>query len=539
MGSLNLSQKTYLIIFTTLLVLLVQSVLVLNTMSDINESTENQSKVIVPLTASVATLQLDIVQVQQWLTDISATRAQDGLNDGFESAEKFANQALQQMDIISRLLPSQQGRISSIRAAFTVYYDTGKKMAHAYINGGPAAGNKIMGEFDQASESLQNQLQPLLQAASDLATQSEQEVQENTRFGTNVSIALLVLAILITGLLTWFVKKLVLKPLGHLEHMFASLLDGKANLTFRFNVRHKDEIGNIKHSFNLFLDKIFGLADELRNKSENVVDDLGPMEELFAVVEQNANRQISHTDSLSAAMNELSATSRDVTENTRVAAERITLATSQVQDATALAEKNRTQTEQIASSINTSAQTINELNSYTKEIVAMVGTIRNIADQTNLLALNAAIEAARAGEQGRGFAVVADEVRALASNTQKSTTEIDNIITTLQATTQTAVNEMTQCRDDVSICVTDAEQCQQELVSVQHIMAEINEMTFSITTAMNQQTQVVEENSQSLSELSAMSYDSEKGVTQARQRVTSLHDSAHELKSLSFTFSGQ
>lgn len=186
----------------------------------------------------------------------------------------------------------------------------------------------------------------------------------------------------------------------------------------------------------------------------------------------------------------------------------------------------------LSDQVNDAVKIILELKNHGQTINSIVSTISDIAEQTNLLALNAAIEAARAGEAGRGFAVVADEVRMLSQNTHKSTEEINSMITTLQSTTQDAVKVMNQCHELAQTSVNDAQNASDSFQEISQAVNDISEMSTHIATAAEQQTSVTDEigrNTESIREVaSEFLTESESGIRQANE----LAEQSHQLRKL-------
>jgi methyl-accepting chemotaxis protein len=534
---MKISHKVYVATSLLLVMLLSTSMLINYNLSAINTHEAYRQETVQPILRSVTTLKFDVVQIQQWLTDISATRALDGLNDGFELAQDHANNAEQQLQQLEQLMPSHQNDLNRFRQKLNVFYSEGKVMANAYIEQGPAGGNKIMGRFDTAATEMLNEMDSLTNVAHQYEVDTLNNITNATGFTSKIGQLSTLLCFVLVGALVWFIKAMVVKPLRDLQMVISQLNDGNANLDFRFKVASDDEIGGIQRALNSFLTKIQELAQELNGISLKVYDNVDTLRQVSSSTRNGVHEQMVQVDALSVALTQMDSTSNEAANNTADLSQNVLHVDNLLQTSKRLATETQRETASIAKDIQHSSNIIISLEGHVNNIATMVDNIESIAEQTNLLALNAAIEAARAGEQGRGFSVVADEVRLLASRTQSSTLEIKSIIQTLQQTSKTAVEEMSTCSEEVIKCVTLAEQNLDSSQTIGSVIHQINAMASHIATAMEELSQTCHEHTQSINKIHDVSLEAESSSQAAAESVENLHQRATHLKSLSLMFS--
>lgn len=534
---MNLKQRIYLA-SGFLCAVLAGSALYSNVLlSDVNDQVHHQTNVIKPTLASSNQLKLDILQIQQWFTDVSATQGKDGLDDGYTLADEYYQSAKQHAATVHNLVVGSDQAYQAFTRSLDAYYRQGKLMADAYVAGGPARGNKQMPAFDDAASDMlekMNNVEQMTQALDNASQATITTLTERVSLISNINIALVV--ILLVGFVV-FLKTAILAPITALQQIFRSLNDGKANLQFRFTQIRNDEVGDIQKSMNGFLQKIAGLVENLNTASGHVSRSVEELKQVSHSTSVDIDQQLSQVDSLSVALTQMDTTSHDAAVNT-------TQLSSNVQDINGLlevsvntAKETQNTTEQVASILSDASQSLHSLSSNVQAITAMVDSIEGIAEQTNLLALNAAIEAARAGEQGRGFAVVADEVRTLASRTQHSTLEIKNLIESLQRASDKAVNEMTECNQGIELCVDLSHQGLTSTHNVGKLVNEIDDMSSQIATAMEELSQTCHTHTLSIRSIVEISENSKHNVTNIETSVSSLQKQASDLHATARLFS--
>ncbi|MDF2156030.1 methyl-accepting chemotaxis protein [Vibrio sp. CAU 1672] len=302
-------------------------------------------------------------------------------------------------------------------------------------------------------------------------------------------------------LLTIFILNVVYRPILLLKEMVLDLSKGNGDLTRRIPVTSTDDLGQISGGINGFIGNLQELMIEVSQSSEHISKSVGQLknqtDDNIGVLREHTKE----TEQIVSAVEEMSATANDVAQNAAAASQSTIEANGQVGNAKTDVQVAEDTVSQLVSDVDTTSQRIAEIEHDTLEITNVLKVIGEIADQTNLLALNAAIEAARAGEQGRGFAVVADEVRALAARTQASTAEIEHTLTKLRNGSITAINAMDATKTSCEQTADNASRISSSLDEIATAVTGINDLNMQIATAAEQQNSVSEEISRNMTSI--------------------------------------
>lgn len=321
-----------------------------------------------------------------------------------------------------------------------------------------------------------------------------QELKEHTLSAVLIS----VIGLIITSVLTSIVVSKGIQPLQHVAASLKDVAAGGGDLTARLKVESQDEVGEVAAAFNEFMDKLHPLMQDI-HRSATTVQTVS--QSLNTQTSQASGQMQSHcleTDKVVTAVTEMSMTAKEVASNTNATAQAIDDANDQVTEAQREVEQAIQGITELVTEINSTSDAISELSQQTEQITKVLDVIGEIAEQTNLLALNAAIEAARAGEQGRGFAVVADEVRSLASRTQNSTHEIGDMLKQLQSGVSRAVTTMSASQERGVKTAEESALIQQSLSGVHHSIGTIRDMGIQTASAAEEQSAVAEDINQNL-----------------------------------------
>ncbi|WP_455203429.1 methyl-accepting chemotaxis protein [Kaarinaea lacus] len=493
MGTLKLKHVVWSVIVLMSAFVFLQSGVILNSVNSVEGKVQRYSSYDQEIVHKAYQLRMAVIQVQQWLTDISATRAQDGLNDGFDEAQQQAQRFRQLLDELMRLDPQHKKEYAAMLPKFENYYAKGKAMAEAYVAEGPTAGNAMMAEFDNAAEQLSAMVDPFLQRTQNESRRVLTELQQNShtvRVSTMVFMGIGIVVILIT----YFGSMVgIIKPVETITERIKDIAEGEGDLTKKLDASKRNEIGELAHWFNTFTDKIQLVVQEVVSATKSVNEAVVQMTKVTADTNNAMQRQQIQTEQVATAMNEMSATVAEVSKNAATASEEVKNSSAQANTGKQVVTQTIDSISNVATEVERAAEVIQVLEQDSENIGKVLDVIRNIAEQTNLLALNAAIEAARAGEQGRGFAVVADEVRTLASRTQESTQEIQTMIERLQTGAQEAVNVMDVGRSQVEASVDQAMNAGAALDSITTAVGTIADMSMQIASAAEQQSVVAEQ----------------------------------------------
>ncbi|HEJ2451944.1 TPA: methyl-accepting chemotaxis protein [Vibrio cholerae] len=354
-------------------------------------------------------------------------------------------------------------------------------------------------------------------------------IQANTdRLNWKITLALLVCAfVIIVASVTML--HVSFKPLSRLNTLVANLSQGNGDLTQRLAVESKDEIGQICNSINLFIEKLQQMFIDVADSSKEIDRAVVHLSNQARSNLNTLNQHTQETEQAITAIEEMSASAGSIAQSADDAA-LLTERTNRYAD-----ESKQTVTEAVNSvnglvnQVSSMAETITRMSEDTKQINSVLQVIGAIAEQTNLLALNAAIEAARAGEQGRGFAVVADEVRALASRTQQSTSQINDMLATLKTTTENVVKEMDSTRIHCEETAERTNHVMDSLNVVTDSVAEMNNLNTLIATSAMEQRQVTHEVSKNMAAIQEMVRKLNMNAAQVTSVSNELQNTSHAL----------
>jgi methyl-accepting chemotaxis protein len=344
--------------------------------------------------------------------------------------------------------------------------------------------------------------------------------------------AITALALFLGVLTSYFVTRSITIPIIQMREMIQDIAQGEGDLTKRLDASAKDELGEVSRWFNTFIDKLHGIISQISSTSSQVASASNQLNSTAEQIATGAEEVAAQSGAVATAGEEMSATSSDIARNCQLAADGAERASQAAKNGAAVVDNTVVVMSQINARVQESALTVESLGQRSDQIGAIIGTIEDIADQTNLLALNAAIEAARAGEQGRGFAVVADEVRALAERTTRATKEIGEMIKAIQKETKGAVTAMEQGVREVEAGTKEAARSGEAL---RDILVQVNDVTMQvnqIATAAEEQTATTSEISSNMQQITDVVRQTSQGASESATAAAQLNGNADELQRL-------
>jgi methyl-accepting chemotaxis protein len=310
------------------------------------------------------------------------------------------------------------------------------------------------------------------------------------------------------------------------------IAEGEGDLTKRLHLHSNDEVAELARWFNVLMDRLHQTLCQVANSTQSLVTAGEEMSSSSREQAEGAEAQKDQTAQVATAMQEMAATVQQVSENSNSAAVASQKAAETAREGGKVVEETLSRMRAIADSVGDTAKKVQELGKRSDQIGQIVGVINDIADQTNLLALNAAIEAARAGEQGRGFAVVADEVRKLAERTSTATKEIADMIRSIQAETKSAVEAMQAGTQQVEMGVESTSQAGQSLQGIIQMTEQVGEMIAHIATASTEQSSATEEVSGNIGKITKIANASAAAAQQISAALEDLSGLAQNLQQL-------
>lgn len=337
---------------------------------------------------------------------------------------------------------------------------------------------------------------------------------------------------LIVGVFAVFVNRSIMRPLEMFDESIRSFASGDADLTARMEDFSVPEFKQLSRNFNQFVGSLQNIIRSVTEVGKDVVSETDNMSRRATEVDNLAAGQRGETEQVATAMTEMTTTATEISSNASQAAQAARYAEENAHEAQTIVNSAASSVRELAGEVSKANDVISRLEGDVKNISSSLEVIQDIAEQTNLLALNAAIEAARAGEQGRGFAVVADEVRKLASRTQDSTGEIHQMINQLKAASDAAVKAMDASQARGESTVEEANAAAAALLKIIDSIGTIMDMNSLIATATEEQSIVGQEISERIVVISDQSSQSADLANQNRMGSQSLNKKAHQLSDL-------
>ena len=472
------------------------------------------------------------IQVQEWKNVLLRGSKPENLDKywkQFESHESKVNAQLTALQTLATnqndpMLVSQIKELLDEHTQLGVAYRKGKDVFLA-AGADPTVGDKAVTGIDRDASDKMSALVKLLHEKADKESLLIREHANDAIFLGIATIIASSVLVIVFGI--WLINRRIILPIRDVIGYITQLSQG--HFERGFQIQRQDELGSLAKAANILRDSLFSTLTQLKQSIDQLDQSSSKLKNTSSIMAGSARDQLGRTDLVATAMHEMSATAQDVANSAATAAVAANQADRAAQEGEQVMQSTITMITRMSGEIENTAGVIQQLNEDSRRISTVLEVIRNIADQTNLLALNAAIEAARAGEHGRGFAVVADEVRTLAKRTADSTAEINTIITTVQSGTKDAVQAIASSRLLSSDSVEKVTEAGDMLQQITKAISEIHNMTQQIATAAEEQTSVVEDISRNLIEIKDIATDNQDNANVTEGTSHQLHTISSEL----------
>lgn len=498
-------------------------------LGEITDKVDQSNENVLPKALLSQKIAFNVVQVQQFLTDVSATHDPAGYQDAEDAAQAF-NKAIKKFRQLSLDDNETLSQLDQLSIQFKAYYAQGKSMAKAYTYQGIEAGNQVMQSFDQTAETLTQLVKQIENEHIKQVSQLTHSIVQQSHFASRLTIIVFIISLFTSLIIAWVITKKLQSQLG-IDPFFVQGIAkeiAKGNLQRDISV-DKDDTSSLIYAIKVMQGNLKHIINSITTTSEQVTQAANQLGDACQVIIVSAEAQNQYALTTAAAMEEMTASIDEITQNSSNAATQADQAGEAADKGFTIVNDAAEEMTGIANVVSESSQIISELSDSSQHISEVVEVINQIATQTNLLALNAAIEAARAGEQGRGFAVVADEVRGLAERTSNSTQEVASIIEEIQGNSNNAVASMKKGHDNVNEGVIKAKKAGESIVAIKDNTTLVRDSINSISVAMGEQNSVVKNVAQDVGKISELVNENNSSIETLNATIVELKEMASNL----------
>ncbi|WP_240731974.1 methyl-accepting chemotaxis protein [Geobacter sp. FeAm09] len=445
--------------------------------------------------------------------------------------EEYRKTYRENMDIVDKNTKTPDGKklLGELKQALDAEIEVNKKLtAAALASDGPQFKTLMNGEGEAAirrTTQAANALLGFYEKRVDLRVASAKDAGKTAM---TAMYGLGAVALVLSFLTALAITRSIRRPLGEIVASITHIADG--DLTRRVAYESRDELGQLCAHFNDFVGRFQDIMLQLVTDASKVASASTQLMSTAHLMAEGSEEVVAQASTVATAGEEMAATSNDIAHNCHLAAESAQRANDAAVEGSGVVQATVAVMGSIAERVKSAAKTVESLGSRSDQIGAIVGTIEDIADQTNLLALNAAIEAARAGEQGRGFAVVADEVRALAERTTRATKEISDMIKSIQNETRSAVSAMEEGNSEVERGTQEAGRSGRALEDILEQITAVTTQANQIATAAEEQTATTGEISSNMMQITAVVQRTSRGAGETAEAAKSLSAMSEELQ---------
>ncbi|MCU7839993.1 MAG: methyl-accepting chemotaxis protein [Candidatus Thiodiazotropha sp. (ex Troendleina suluensis)] len=547
----KLSLKTKLMGFASILLglLILSSGYAIYSMNSIGKELAAIAEEDIPLTeklAQITTHQLEqAVQFERSLHYGSILKIEDTALSRFREAIKTFDEGTEQIEteiheaelITEEAMKHSSGdelkeftavnvALKDVEKAHKEFVEHAHTTFATYTEGKTHEAEQMAEKVEHEEENLDKSLESLLVRIGKFTEESAKRANAHEHTAVSILSIIALVSIVFGLLISWMFANSIINAIRK------ATVTASGDLSQDIVVNSDDEIGDLLRAINGMRQKLLDMLSEISGTTAQLSTASEEMSAITAQTSETIQSQRSETEQVATAMNEMTTTVQQVAVNINHTASAADEANQQTSEGSQIVQQAIAQINKLADQVETSSHTINDLEKHSEAINTVLDVIKGIADQTNLLALNAAIEAARAGEQGRGFAVVADEVRTLAGRTRKSTDEINDMIEKLQTGSRQAVAVMDQSREEAKSAVEFATQTGDALATITQAVGKINEMSTQIASAAEEQGSVAEEINRNIVKINDMSNQTANGASETATASQDLARMATELQGL-------